>query len=68
MCEKYVLFLFYARQKLRTTLIVSFFREGHFFYSKSKSNLELRFTMCDFKCEYKGLDLSLESTLDHQTA
>lgn len=47
-CEKYVLFLLYARQKLRTTLIVFFFREGHFFYSKSKSNFKLRFTMCDF--------------------
>ena len=68
MCEKYVLFLLCARQKLRTTLIVFFFREGHFFYSKSKSNFELRFTMCDFKYEYKGLDLSLESTLEDLTS
>ena len=38
------------------------------FYSKNKSNFELRFTMCDFKYEYKGLDLSPESTLEDQTA
>lgn len=61
-------FLLYARQKLRTTLIVFFSRERHFFYSKSKSNFELRFTMSDFKYEYKGLDLSLESTLEDLTA
>ena len=68
MCEKYVFFCFMRDRNWGQPWLSFSFVKVTFFNLKSKSNFELRFTMCDFKYEYKGLDLSLESTLEDLTA
>ena len=67
-CEKYVLFFALCATETEDNPDCLFLSWTSLFYSKSKSNFELRFTMSDFKYEYKGLDLSLESTLEDLTA